>query len=102
MGWTLIAAKEITHDNGHKISLADGSWKEPYDINIKMKPGLSAFEQARLVREGLEFAAAQSYSNRSSERRPPVVDKTPKKKHVPTRPLLSLKKRQTPAVPVDE
>ncbi len=56
MQWFFIDTHTITEDNtAFTIRLNEGSWREPMDVTPE-SVDLSPYEQARLLREGLEFA----------------------------------------------
>ena len=64
MEWYFIDKKIITEKlTGYTIRLNEGTWGEPLDITPD-KANLSAYEQARLLRLGLEFARASAFGKK--------------------------------------
>ena len=56
--WTFISPTKIVHADGHEIQLEEGTWLDPVEI----KPSINwvdVLETARLLRQGLEWAANQ-------------------------------------------
>lgn len=59
--WRLNNKNEVQHQNGYKIRLGHGTWKEPEDIHpsIPKNLKLSSLESIRLMREGIQYAAQE-------------------------------------------
>lgn len=79
--WTL-QGKQIVHSSGLAIELLAGTFENPMDLSIDGGKELSAAEKAMLIREGINYAAAQP----SVESRKPQAEK-------PKRPILKLKRQ---------
>lgn len=81
-----------THACGFRLEV-EGSPKDPCAVHPgKFPAGLSSIDQVRLVRTGVE-AIAKAANNRPVKPVPPKPISAPLKDK-PSRPLLSLKKRQ--------
>ncbi len=57
MAWSMHSRKRVVHKDGHAIELVSGTWRVPYEINPVIRRGTNSVETARLIREGLVFAA---------------------------------------------
>lgn len=87
MSWTFKEPNIIENVAGHQIELKDGTWREPSQIDPRIK-GVSALEYAQLVREGLSFARhAKPMSQAKAKPRAKPI------KSAPTRPVLSLRSK---------
>lgn len=79
------------HASGFKITV-EGDPCNPTGVHPgKFPDGLTAVQQARLLRCGLE--AMQKLASTAGIQRPRVRVQEPVRKHKPTRPILSLKKK---------
>jgi hypothetical protein len=60
--WCFKNKNEVQHDNGYKLRLGQGTWKEPEDIypSIPKHLNVSTIESIKLMREGLQYAAEAS------------------------------------------
>lgn len=59
-------SNHVVHESGFTIIIEEGSFHEPSSIQIKQPKEFSAIEQAKLLREGMEFARSKTHvdSNR--------------------------------------
>lgn len=59
-------SNHIIHESGFTIIIEEGSFHEPSSIQIKQPKEFSSIEQAKLLREGMEFARSKTHvdSNR--------------------------------------
>jgi len=56
MQWIFISSSIITEvETGFTVRLNSGTWSEPRDVTPD-KTNISAYDQAKLLRLGLEFA----------------------------------------------
>ncbi|MFT6122506.1 MAG: hypothetical protein ACJAWS_000292 [Oleiphilaceae bacterium] len=57
--WCLKSKNEVQHENGYKLRLGHGTWKEPEDIHPSIPKSLevSPIESINLMREGLQYGA---------------------------------------------
>jgi hypothetical protein len=87
-----IAEATVRHPSGFRI-VVEGNLADPTGISPSNFPeGLSAAEQARLVRCGMQ-ALMKAARSRTTVRRPrPTVAAKPRFKDKPERPVLSLKR----------
>lgn len=69
MEWQFKSSRVLIHRDGHTIELKAGSWREPFDIQPVINKGTSSSEVARLIREGLAFAAKSKPESRPTIRR---------------------------------
>ncbi len=95
--WVIdVKRKSATHESGYSL-VVEGSVKDPSAVNPGRVPkGLSAHDQVRLLRIGLEKLASSKESSIDAETK--AVDSPVKKTYqrpanLPRKPLLSLKKR---------
>ncbi len=58
--WKKVNKDKLVHKDGHWIELLDGSWKMPMNLNPNFSKDLHPFTVAKLLREGLDFAANSS------------------------------------------
>jgi len=101
--WTVdMTNNSLTHANGFTIRF-EGDPKDPSDIYPEKFPeGLSAINQARLLRAGLEFLArfartavwqpAQPIKSEAVKAREELARQFAERPNKPQRPVLSLKK----------
>ncbi len=96
-----LIRKTATHSSGYSLA-AEGNLKDPSSVSPgRTPPGLSAHDQVRLLREGLEAlanAAKGAPGNENSESSGPSVRKLAKTtyqrpENLARKPLLTLKKR---------
>lgn len=50
----------MIHDSGFTIVVEEGSFNDPSTIRIKQSEGFDAIEQAKLLREGMEFGRSNT------------------------------------------
>lgn len=88
-----IAEATVKHPSGFKI-MVEGDLSDPSSISPTNFPaGLSAAEQARLLRCGMQALARAAKANPVLRRPPPTVAAArPTFKNKPERPVLSLKR----------
>ena len=57
--WFLKSKNEVQHENGYKLTLNAGCWKQPQDIRptIPKDLKLNPLEIVRQMREGLQCAS---------------------------------------------
>lgn len=81
--WTIGAdGRSATHSSGFTLSV-EGNPKDPQGVNPGRFPaGLSAIEQVRLLRLGVEAIAAAAKAGQQ-------------KRSAPERPVLSIRKRES-------
>jgi hypothetical protein len=73
----------VIHESGFTIIVEEGSFNEPSSIQIKQSEGFSAIEQAKLLREGMEFVRSKTHvdSNRMTLREHKTLQMTAIKTH---------------------
>ena len=70
MTWTFIDESTLAHDSGYRICLKAGSWHCPFDINPTIPKDMSMLDSARLLREGLAYAASVFGTHHSEQAEP--------------------------------
>ncbi|WP_372739794.1 hypothetical protein [Neptunomonas sp.] len=78
----------VTHESGFTIIVEEGSFNDPSSIQIKQSEGVSAIEQAKLLREGMEFVRSTAHvdTNRMTDpenNTPKITVKKTRKIHMP-------------------
>lgn len=53
----------VIHESGFTIIVEEGSFHEPSSIQIKQSEGFGAVEQAKLLREGMEFVRTKTHED---------------------------------------
>lgn len=53
-------SKYVIHESGFTVIVEEGSFDDPSSIRIKQSEGFDALEQAKLLREGLEFGRSNT------------------------------------------
>ncbi|SFG24862.1 hypothetical protein [Neptunomonas qingdaonensis] len=66
----------VTHESGFTIIVEEGSFNDPSSIQIKQSEGVSAIQQAKLLREGMEFVRSKTHVD--TNRMTPLENNTPK------------------------
>jgi hypothetical protein len=77
----------VIHESGFTIILEEGSFHEPSLIQIKQSEGFGAIEQAKLLREGMEFVRSKTRQQLTSGIAP-LVNNTPRITVKKTRKML--------------
>ncbi|WP_372740777.1 hypothetical protein [Neptunomonas sp.] len=49
----------VVHESGFTVIVEEGSFNEPSTIRINQADGFSAIEQAKLLRQGIEFGRSK-------------------------------------------
>lgn len=63
--WRITSANRVVHRSLFAVELCEGTWQTPMWLYIHSVPEITGVSAARLVREGLEFAASQAKISRS-------------------------------------
>lgn len=87
-----IAEATVRHPSGFRI-VVEGNLADPSGISPSHFPdGLTAAEQARLVRCGMQALMKAARNSPARRPRTPVAPPKPQFKNKPDRPVLSLKR----------
>ena len=86
-----IESNYIIHESGFTVIVEEGSLNDPTSIRIKQSEGFSAIEQAKLLREGMEFC--RSEKSLGSKRLTPREHKAP--------PVTGINTYQTPTSEIE-
>ncbi|SIS97932.1 hypothetical protein [Neptunomonas antarctica] len=84
----------VIHESGFTIIVEEGSFYEPSSIQIKQSEAVGAIEQAKLLREGMEFV-------RSKTRQTLIPGRAPLDNNRPIITVKKTRKTRTPD-PVEE
>lgn len=63
--WKKESDQKVVHKEGYSIELLDGTWQVPMNINPNFPSGLPPVVVARLLRDGMRYAARQNSLNSS-------------------------------------
>ena len=67
----------VIHESGFTIIVDEGSFIDPSSIQIKQADGISAIEQVKLLREGMDFIRSKTHVDSirmiSQENNPPRI-----------------------------
>ncbi len=67
----------VIHESGFTVIVEEGSFSQPSSIQIRQAEGFGAIEQAKLLREGLEFGLSNTHQKLTTGITP-VENNTPR------------------------